>query len=44
MKVNFWQVLGIVLIIIGVIVVAWRQMGTGDTIPANNSPAATQAA
>ncbi len=44
MKVNFWQVLGIVLVVIGVIFLARKRMGTGDTVPAPDAPAATQPA
>ena len=42
MKVNFWQVLGLVLIIVGVVFVARNKMGTGDV--KNGTPASTQAA
>lgn len=47
MKVNFWQVLGLVLIIVGVVFVARNKMGTGDVKKngaPQTSPPATQAA
>ncbi len=44
MKVNFWQVLGVVLIVVGVIFMARKRMGTSDTVTPSNPPAATQAA
>ena len=49
MKVNFWQVLGLVLIIVGVIFVARNKMGTDDVKnngapPPPPPPASTQAA
>ena len=42
MKVNFWQVLGIVLVIVGVIFVARKKMSSDDTVPATDRPAATE--
>jgi hypothetical protein len=38
MKVNFWQVLGVVLVIIGVVLFARKKTGTTDT----TQPAPTQ--
>ena len=32
MKVNFWQVLGIVLVVLGVILVARSKMSSDDTV------------
>ena len=42
MKVNFWQVVGIVLVIVGVIFVARKKMSSDDTV--NPAPDATQTA
>ena len=40
MKVNFWQILGIVILIAGVILVARKKTGKDDTItPADTAPA-----
>ena len=47
MKVNFWQALGVVLIVVGVIFVIVRKTGQDgdDTAPADGSaPVATQPA
>ena len=45
MKVNFWQVVGVVLIVVGVIFVVRRKTGTDDTVPTNDTtPVATQPA
>ena len=46
MKVNFWQVLGIVLVIAGVVFVARKKLGTTDTTtaPSNHAAPATQTA
>jgi drug/metabolite transporter (DMT)-like permease len=44
MKVNFWQVLGIVLVVVGVIFYARSKMGTGDTVTPNGEPAVSQPA
>jgi drug/metabolite transporter (DMT)-like permease len=32
MKLNFWQILGILVLIVGVVLVARRKMGTSDTV------------
>jgi drug/metabolite transporter (DMT)-like permease len=40
MKVNFWQVLGLLLIIVGVVFVARNKMGSGD-VKKNGAPAPT---
>jgi hypothetical protein len=45
MKVNFWQALGVVLIIVGVIFYVRSKISPGDTVTTpNGSPAATQVA
>jgi drug/metabolite transporter (DMT)-like permease len=45
MKVNFWQVLGLLLIVVGVVFVARKKMGTSDVQPPNGpAPVATQPA
>jgi hypothetical protein len=53
MKINFWQVLGVILIIAGVIFFARSKTGKNDTTQPNNStptnttptaPATTQSA
>ena len=33
MKINFWQVLGLLLIIVGVVLLARKRMGTSDVAP-----------
>jgi hypothetical protein len=50
MKVNFWQVLGLILIIAGFVLIARKKMGQTDVAPpgggggAANPPAATMPA
>lgn len=45
MKVNFWQVLGVILIVVGVVFVARKKMGSSDVKPPNGgTPAVTQPA
>jgi hypothetical protein len=34
MKLNFWQWLGLVLLVIAVVLIFRKRMGTGDTVPA----------
>jgi drug/metabolite transporter (DMT)-like permease len=43
MKLNFWQILGIVLVVIGVVMLVRRPTGRNDTVTPDNSnpPAAT---
>lgn len=39
MKLNFWQILGIIILIVGVVLVARQKMGTNDTVqPASPTP------
>jgi drug/metabolite transporter (DMT)-like permease len=48
MKINFWQIIGLVLIIAGVVVVARNKLGKNDTVPqpttTTPAPVATQPA
>jgi drug/metabolite transporter (DMT)-like permease len=46
MKVNFWQVLGIILLIAGVVLFARKKTATNDTVTpaAEIAPATTQVA
>ena len=37
MKINFWQVLGLLLIIVGVVFMARKRMGTTDVAPAGGA-------
>ena len=41
MKVNFWQVVGVVLVIIGVVFVIYRKTGKNDTLPPSSATHAT---
>jgi drug/metabolite transporter (DMT)-like permease len=44
MKLNFWQWLGMVLLIVAIVLIARRRMGTGDVVsPPSTTPTLTTA-
>ena len=45
MKLNFWQIVGIVLLVLGLILLIYREMGNDPApAPSNTAPSATQPA
>ena len=41
MKLNFWQIIGLIVLLIALIVIAKREMTPKQTQPVPNAPAAT---
>jgi drug/metabolite transporter (DMT)-like permease len=44
MKLNVWQWIGVVVVVVGVILLIWRESTEDDKPADNNTPAATQSA
>lgn len=38
MKLNFWQILGIIILIIGIVLVFRKRTATTDTVPQTTTP------
>ncbi|MBC8107271.1 MAG: hypothetical protein H7Z14_11825 [Anaerolineae bacterium] len=38
MKLNFWQILGIIILIVGIVLVFRKRMATTDVLPQTTTP------